>query len=216
MPAGAALLGRLPCARSPYSCRTTTKGVLCARAGSALLSVGTSRHCPSPHPKPRGWRGLTPPDPQLRRSAERDKHGRMSDAESSVRSAPRVVGRPFAPGQSGNPGGRPRTLIDVQELARQHTEQAIRTLVQALDDPKLRVQAACALLDRGWGRPVQSVEIDAAANSLMMHFWAATKVSAELRAEAEQRGRPMIDVDSMDDAVEPAPADLLNGPLPLE
>src|SRR5262249_34005574 len=37
-------------------------------------------------------------------------------------------GRPFKPGQSGNPGGRPRVLGDVQELARQKSPEAINTL----------------------------------------------------------------------------------------
>jgi hypothetical protein len=106
----------------------------------------------------------------------------MSDAENSVRSAPRVVGRPFAPGQSGNPGGRPRTLIDVQELARTYTEQAVRTLAEALDDPKLKVQAACALLDRGWGKPQLTIAADQNTSPGALHFLAATEVSQEMRA----------------------------------
>jgi hypothetical protein len=41
----------------------------------------------------------------------------------------------------------------VQALARQHTEQAVRTLVEGLRNPLHKVAAATALLDRGWGKP---------------------------------------------------------------
>ncbi len=36
----------------------------------------------------------------------------------------------FQKGQSGNPGGRPKVMADVQELAREHTPAAINTLGQ--------------------------------------------------------------------------------------
>jgi hypothetical protein len=65
---------------------------------------------------------------------------------------------PFQPGQSGNPGGMKKGTADVKELARQHTEAAINALVEALGDPKQRVAAATALLDRGYGKPKQEVE----------------------------------------------------------
>jgi hypothetical protein len=64
---------------------------------------------------------------------------------------------PFQPGQSGNPGGVAKADRAVKELARQHTDKAIAALVAALDDPKTRVAAATALLDRGYGRPVQAI-----------------------------------------------------------
>ena len=65
----------------------------------------------------------------------------------------KVVGRPWPPGRSGNPGGRPRAALDIQALARQHTPDAIAALVAALANPRERVgAAACALLDRAWGR----------------------------------------------------------------
>jgi hypothetical protein len=41
--------------------------------------------------------------------------------------APR--GRPFKKGQSGNPGGRPKEIKDVQTLARSHTAEAIEALL---------------------------------------------------------------------------------------
>jgi hypothetical protein len=70
-------------------------------------------------------------------------------------------GRPFKKGASGNPGGRPRVLGNVQELARQQSPQAINTLAEIMSDakaaPAARVAAANALLDRGYGKPTQLV-----------------------------------------------------------
>jgi len=68
-------------------------------------------------------------------------------------------GRPFAEGKSGNPGGRPKALKDIEALARKYTPAAIEALVAALTG-KDRVAAANALLDRGWGKAKQLVEIE--------------------------------------------------------
>ncbi len=63
----------------------------------------------------------------------------------------------FAPGRSGNPTGRPKTIGHVRDLARAQTEDAITTLVRIMQDseasPPARVAAARELLDRGWGKP---------------------------------------------------------------
>ena len=70
----------------------------------------------------------------------------------------------FAPGQSGNPGGRPKDEHRVAELARSYTLEAIDTLVELMRDGKderVRGTAAQALLDRGWGRA--KVEVVAGA-----------------------------------------------------
>ena len=61
----------------------------------------------------------------------------------------------FAPGQSGNPGGRPKDEHRVAELARSYTVEAIDTLVELMrngKDERVRGTAAQALLDRGWGK----------------------------------------------------------------
>ena len=61
----------------------------------------------------------------------------------------------FAPGQSGNPGGRPKDEHRVGELARSYTLEAIETLVDLMRhgrDERVRGTAAQALLDRGWGK----------------------------------------------------------------
>ena len=69
----------------------------------------------------------------------------------------------WKPGQSGNPGGRPREVAEVRDLAREHTPKAIATLAGIMDDAeqpaRARVAAAEALLDRGWGRATQPMEV---------------------------------------------------------
>lgn len=67
----------------------------------------------------------------------------------------------FKKGKSGNPGGRPKGEGEVRDLARQHTGRAIAKLAEWMDskNPKASVAACVALLDRGWGRPAQSVEL---------------------------------------------------------
>jgi hypothetical protein len=70
---------------------------------------------------------------------------------------------PFQKGQSGNPGGRAKLegeALEVRTMARKLTTKAISTLEECLDakERKVRVMAAEALLNRGWGRPVQAIE----------------------------------------------------------
>ena len=72
-----------------------------------------------------------------------------------------IRGRPFQKGTSGNPGGRPKVLGDVQELARERSPEAIKILANVMRDekapPAARVAAANALLDRGYGKPTQPI-----------------------------------------------------------
>ena len=56
----------------------------------------------------------------------------------------------------------------VNALARQHTAAAIEALVKLLGDRRTRVQAVQALLDRGWGKPMQAVEL-ATPDIVMAH-----------------------------------------------
>jgi hypothetical protein len=70
----------------------------------------------------------------------------------------------WKPGQSGNPGGRPKA------------EKHVRDMAKKMTDMRAKVAAAKEILDRGWGRPSIHVDVDAsAANDLAARMAAATK-----------------------------------------
>ena len=50
--------------------------------------------------------------------------------------------------------------------------------MEALRDPRHKVAAAQALLDRGWGKPTQTIETT--GDSTVLHLIAAQAISAEL------------------------------------
>lgn len=52
-----------------------------------------------------------------------------------------------------------KTLLLVASLARDHTEEAVSTLVELMrkGEPSIRKAAADSILDRGWGKPAQAV-----------------------------------------------------------
>lgn len=71
----------------------------------------------------------------------------------------------FRPGQSGNPGGRPKLppeIVELRALARQHTPEAVKAIIAVMGDKKApasaRVTAASEILDRGWGRAPATME----------------------------------------------------------
>lgn len=73
--------------------------------------------------------------------------------------------RPFKPGQSGNPGGRPKKVKDsAEELARKSAIKAVQRLVDVLDDTDAPapavVAAANSLLDRGLGKARQHIDMN--------------------------------------------------------
>lgn len=76
--------------------------------------------------------------------------------------------------------GRPKGARDkltreagatLSEMARAHTDDALKTLAQIAvsgESEAARVSAANALLDRGYGKPSQSVDLSNSDNSLSL------------------------------------------------
>jgi hypothetical protein len=83
---------------------------------------------------------------------------KAAPVESSPSAPPKPQG--FQPGQSGNPGGRPKGYADVRAAAREYTQDAIDRLVFWMnsDNAKASVGAAVAILNRGWGMPQQNIK----------------------------------------------------------
>jgi hypothetical protein len=70
----------------------------------------------------------------------------------------------FLPGKSGNPGGRAKSISSLALEARKHALAALGTLVRLMKNAKseqVRVAAAREILDRGFGKAIQALQIDA-------------------------------------------------------
>ena len=67
----------------------------------------------------------------------------------------------FQKGESGNPGGRPTLPADIREAFKAKAPQALEVLTRCLqsDDDRIAMMAAQAILDRGYGRPTQSIDV---------------------------------------------------------
>ena len=68
-----------------------------------------------------------------------------------------VRARPFQPGQSGNPDGRPKMPDALKaRIAKLASKDAVDVLQNALKsaDEKVRIQAAGMLMDRAWGKAI--------------------------------------------------------------
>ena len=100
-------------------------------------------------------------------------------------------------GVSPNPGGRPAVIRDLREAAQGYSEEALTVLAGVMRDadapPAAKVAAARELLDRGFGKALQAVDVNskvdigATAAQVLMDLanrGKAAKAAELLRAEA--------------------------------
>ena len=103
----------------------------------------------------------------------------MPDSTSQSRTPRRLAATAWKPGQSGNPNGRAKVNVEIEELCRRHAPSAVAALLAALNNPRERVPAATAILDRAYGKPKQT--IDATGDgTLTLHLLAAQTIGREL------------------------------------
>lgn len=98
---------------------------------------------------------------------------------------------PFKKGQSGNPTGRPKIVLEdgktLRQLSRDHTLEALNVLLEVMRDKTAshaaRVSAAQQIHDRGWGKPSQPLDGDGEGGPIK----AVTEIVMRgVRAEAQQ------------------------------
>lgn len=98
----------------------------------------------------------------------------------------------FQPGRSGNPGGRSRAL---EGVCRALTDEMVGVLAAVARDKNAaaaaRVTAAVAILDRGWGKPRQELQVATDAHDLsdeaLLAIIAKGQAEAAAAAEAAER-----------------------------
>ena len=95
---------------------------------------------------------------------------------NSKKTAKRQRGRPFKPGESGNPSGRPKKDKEAEAILRAATPGAARRLVELMDSPldKVALAAVNSILDRVNGKPVSTNDVNIAAQggkSMLVGVW---------------------------------------------
>ena len=134
----------------------------------------------TPHPRHRSWEVPVPRRP-FNFNRGKDRYfdgsslanrccGNKYDLEMEIlRAAASVTGtmqddepngQGFQRGRSGNPGGRPKLPADIREAFKAKAPQALEVLTRCLqsDDDRIAMMAAQAILDRGYGKPTQSID----------------------------------------------------------
>ena len=95
----------------------------------------------------------------------------------------------WAAGQTGNPGGKPKKVREVYELAVHHSKEALLGLIEIArdlaNDPKVRVVAWKEVLDRGLGKATQTLHIGADAESNAITFELVKGETRKSKADEE-------------------------------
>jgi hypothetical protein len=89
----------------------------------------------------------------------------------------RTANGQFPKGASGNPRGRPKVGQSMAELAREYGPEMLMVLVAA--GRKGSLAAAQAVLDRGFGKPAQSVDMKLLLNKRINELSAAELAALE-------------------------------------
>lgn len=87
----------------------------------------------------------------------------MNDETLTIETKPeQLPGRWYKGMRSPNPGGRPAAVHRLQDLAREHTAEAVEKIRAIMNDPKasllMQLAAARELLDRAYGKPATTIQ----------------------------------------------------------
>ena len=92
----------------------------------------------------------------------------------------------FKPGQSGNPGGRPKQDPEAKEILRAATPKAAQALVDLLQSKReaVRLEAAKEILNRTQGKPetMNKIELSNADNKAFLLQWITTETDEDSKS----------------------------------
>jgi HEAT repeat protein len=108
---------------------------------------------------------------------------------ASTKTSGKKNGGQFKPGTSGNPAGRPKLPEELKMRLRELAPAAVDALSELLqsEDPRIRLQAATALLDRGYGKPSQEIALDHANMMSPEQFAKLAEMNDLLRTMKQRR-----------------------------
>lgn len=120
--------------------------------------------------------------------------------------------KPWQPGQSGNPNGRPVMPPDVKEALQAGSKRAAERLVELIesDDPRVATVAAQAVLDRLYGKPAQQVDanINKTETVAVLHLQALQDIAA--RREARLAGAVDVTPRAIEQGHTQTPAEIID------
>lgn len=96
-------------------------------------------------------------------------------ANSEKTGKPRGPGKPFPKGKTGNPSGRPKRTaeeLDLIAACKARTPEALDVIASIMlrgENERNRLSAAVAIIERGYGKSVQSVEHSGAGGGPIDH-----------------------------------------------
>lgn len=125
-------------------------------------------------------------------------NNRSQTGRNAVQTTEKTNSGWFQPGQSGNPGGRPKkTSAELKAVARMKklTPHAVDVVVEILDNEKAslyaRLQAAEIIFNRAMGRPDSFLRVDNAEQSVqssVSRLQSLFGIPDESDQEANERG----------------------------
>ena len=106
----------------------------------------------------------------------------------------------FLPGQSGNPGGRPKVAPELRAAAQEVSLEGLKVLTGIMRDEKApqnaRINAVQAIWDRGFGKPDQQ-RVSGQIN--FAHLLAEFSQSRAIEEAGEVQALDVVDGHAVDD-----------------
>lgn len=102
--------------------------------------------------------------------------------------SPEFKAKTFKPGQSGNPNGRPKKVLELEQVAREASIDAFKRIIKLSksSDERIALAASIALVERAAGKPKQSVAVDTKSKGL--NEMSTEELIALIQAERDSDG----------------------------